>query len=95
MAGLVLELIKFLPPLSADSSFLLTQKWAEELWDGEGVSPDAEPGGARAVRVRAAPVQGHRQDLPSGTNGFETKENTLLILGVFTEHHTQGVKFSL
>lgn len=36
MAGLVLELIKFLPALSADSSFLHLQKWPEEWCDGEG-----------------------------------------------------------
>lgn len=36
MAGLVLQLITFLPALSADSRFLHSQKWPEELCDGEG-----------------------------------------------------------
>lgn len=36
MAGLVLELIKFLPLVSADPSFLHSRKWPEELWDAEG-----------------------------------------------------------
>lgn len=36
MAGLVLELIKVVPALSADSSFLHVQKWPGEWCDGEG-----------------------------------------------------------
>lgn len=65
MARLALELITFLPALSADSSFLNGQR-SSVMERGE--SPAAEQGQARAVRVKPAPVQGDRQDLPSETN---------------------------
>lgn len=68
MAGLVLELIKFLPALSADSS---THRNVQRSCVMErGSEPWCRARWARAVRVRTATVQGDRHDLPSGTHSL-------------------------
>lgn len=96
MAGLVLELIKFLPALSADSSTHRnvqrssvmergSEPWCRARWGSccEGKSSHSA-GGQTWFTL-----------WDSFIHWWKSKENTLLILGVFTEHHTQGVKFSL
>lgn len=68
MAGLVLELIKFLPALSADSS---THRNVQRSCVMErGSEPWCRARWARAVRVRRATVQGDRHDLPSETHSL-------------------------